>query len=262
MHRRQRQASLDCNTQHTCLSRHSGWRRNRAGISIARARLRTTLTRRLQNRRRRPCQECRSFCILDAAVLANFCGWKRSRRVGANVAQAASAHVQRPPSNAPCSLIEVPVFVPGVGPPMFLLSWRNSTYEEDIQAARYFISKYPVFGLDSPPSKDNKRKMLYVLTMIELVRPLHNLQTRSHSYCFFAAQEFGAFFSRLLCLGKRNFQPSTSHLSPEKSIWGNVSPVRAVESAIEDRPQGFSRLGQQARRVLLVLPQVLFFQRL
>jgi hypothetical protein len=124
-----------------------------------------------------------------------------------------------PPSNAPCSLIEVPVFVPGVGPPMFLMIYRNSTYEEDIQAARYFISKHPVFGLDSRPSKDEdiKRKMLYVLTMIELVRPLYNLQPRSHAYQFFAAQVFVAFFSRLLCLGQRDFQPSTFLFSPEKN---------------------------------------------
>ena len=108
IHRRQRQASPGCNTQHICLSRHSGWRRNLAGISIARARLRATLTRRLQNRCRRPRQECRSFCILDAAVLADFCGWKRSRRVHANNAQSASALVQRPHPTRPAASSKSP----------------------------------------------------------------------------------------------------------------------------------------------------------
>ena len=73
------------------------------------------------------------------------------------------------PSFSPRSLIEVPLYAPGVQHAMFLLVARNSTLQDVTQAARSFVSTHPVFGFDSSPADSVERKMAYVVAMTDLV---------------------------------------------------------------------------------------------
>ena len=72
-------------------------------------------------------------------------------------------------SNPLHSLVDVPVYIPGASQPIFLLIARNSTSQDESQAARKFITQHPVQGFQSPPSHAVESKIAYVLTMIQLV---------------------------------------------------------------------------------------------
>jgi hypothetical protein len=67
------------------------------------------------------------------------------------------------------------MFIPGVAPPIFLLTKRNTSAEEEVAAANDFILNHPVFGFQSSPSDVAESKLAYVLTMIQLVSIPHHI---------------------------------------------------------------------------------------
>ena len=150
-------------------------------------------------------------------------------------------------SNTPRSLIEVPIFIPGLSQPIFLLTARRGARSDDVAVARDFISKYPVYGFESAPSDDAESKLAYVLAMMQMVRLHHAVATSclpppSRVIQRRTITEYSpGFFSWANEIYHQvPPPPPPMHLVPKQTPHSPIPPppVRAIKAARKDGAQG------------------------